>query len=271
MPKKLEFQTFLDLTQNNQIKVSLYILGALILLMIGVSGISAGLGGVVLALLGAGGGGLLGYTGYKILVDPKNEKKCNAAYWTVTELVGFDPDDYNSDLGITLCKAQLKAQYDGKYMGFYCASNTATVDTVDAFYIPSSDSKKFTLRASGTSNVFTVKTGDNKVSVTEPLGSFTVSFKTSPTSSSIDSVTIVGSGFTRIDETRNALVSVLLSTSPPSSPQSSQVPVSVSIEQLKSSAGVTLTNGPFTPGTVFTVTAYSTTRDGLAVSKTLRM
>lgn len=262
--KKIELQTFLDLTRENQIKFVFYIIGALVLIMLGLSGLSGGvnnIGSILMATAGLGGGGWLGYSGYSLFVDPKNEKKCNASFWKVTSNVGFDTDDsgYKSDLGITLCKAQIKAEYDG-YFGFYCVSNTETEGTVDAYYIELSDSKKLTIKESGTSNVFTSKT----VKVTEPPGKFTVKF----TSATRDSVIIQASDFINIDEARNATVTVNTSTPSPS-PSPSPVPTSstVTIQQLKD--GFAVPNGPFDSLTKFDVTMYSTTRDGLAVTKSL--
>jgi hypothetical protein len=266
--KKLELQTFLDLTRSVQIKLVMYLVGAIVLLMIGISGLSAiSEGGAVSGILGGvglGAGSWLGYTGYKILIDPKNEKKCNAAFWSVTENIDFEKDDYTSETGITLCKAQIKAEHEG-YAGFYCVSNTETENTIDAYYITMSDSKKLTLKSSGTSNVFTIKSGDNKIKVTEPPGSFTISF----TSVSSGSVTVTGSNFIRIDETKNADVSVILpgSGSPNSSP-SPQRQESVSIQNLKDGHVIT---GAFETGTMINVTAYSTTQNGLAISKNIRL
>lgn len=265
--KKLELQTFLDLTRPNQIKVVLYLVGALVLLMLGVSGLSGGLnmGSGIMALIGIGGGSWTGYTGYNILIDSKNAKKCNASFWSVTEKIGFDKDDYTSDLGTTLCKAQIKAEYDG-YAGFYCVSNTETENTIDAYYINMTDSKKLTLKSAGTSNVFTIKSGDNKITVTEPPGSFTLSFGTV----SADSVTLVASAFDRIDDTKDAIVTVIPPGSPVSPSSGSPTPSSsVTIQNLKDT-GVTLT-GPFETGTVFSVTAYSTTQNGIEIKRDIRL
>lgn len=250
---KLDVQTFLDLTQENQQKVGLYLFGAFILLMIGISGVSSGAAGLILAAIGIPSGSWCAYKGYTILIDPKNEKKCNAKFWTVTEKVGFDTDDYDSDLGTTLCKAQLKAEYNGDYTGFFCTSNSETEDTIDAYYF---ETKKLTLKSSGTANVFTAK---STVKVTEPPGSFKVEFVGSPSSAT---VTIRGSLFTRIDETKN--VSVTVTTTDTSSPPSSPVTTTSShtIQQLKD--GIVLQRG-----NVFSVTAYSTTQDGVAVTKSL--
>lgn len=260
--KKLELQTFLDLTRDNQIKFVLYVIGAVVLIMLGLSGLTGisgekgmNIGSMLIAAAGLGGGGWLGYNSYNLFLDPKNAKKCNAAFWKVTSNIGFDKDEMkNSDLGITLCKAQIKAEYDG-YMGFYCVSNTETEGTVDAYYIDASDSKKLTLKSGGTSNVFTVA---KTVTVIDPPGSFTVKF----TSASRDSVTIQASDLDRIDTSKNAIVTV--SSSPGSAPPQQQ---NVTIQQLKD--GLTLTNGPFEQLTKFNVTMYSTTRDGLAVTKSL--
>lgn len=256
--KKLELQTFLDLTRDNQIKFVLYLVGALVLLMVGLSGLSGGvnnIGSIIIAVLGIGSGGWLGYTGYNFFLDPKNAKKCNAAFWNVKTNIGFEKDQIkNSDLGITLCKAQIKAEYDG-YSGFYCSSNTETEGTIDAYYIELSDSKKLTLKLPGTSNVFTAKT----ITVIDPPGSFTLKF----TSATRDSVTIQASSLDRIDETRSAIVNV----TSPSSPTSPSSGITATIQQLKD--GFILSNGPFDTLTKFDVTMYSTTRDGLAVTKSL--
>jgi hypothetical protein len=248
--KKLNPKTFKELTQENQQKVVLYLLGALILIMIGISGISSGTAGLVLAAIGIPLGSWLGYTGYNILLDPKNEKKCNAAYWTVTQNVGFDTDNYDeNDMGITLCKAQIKAQYYGGYTGFFCTSNIETEDTIDAYYFTT---KKLTIKTSGTANVFTAK---STVKITDPPGSFKVEFVGSPSTT----VTIRGSSFIRIDETKNVSVTVT-TTEDASSPV--MTTSSHTIQQLKD--GIVLQRG-----SVFSVTAYSTTRDGIAVTKSL--
>jgi hypothetical protein len=233
--------------------------------MLGVSGLSGGLniGSGIMAFLGLGGGAWTGYTGYNILIDSKNAKKCNAAFWSVTEKIGFDKDDYTSDLGITLCKAQIKAEYDG-YAGFYCVSNTETENTIDAYYINMTDSKKLTLKSAGTSNVFTIKSGDNKISVTEPTGSFTLAFGTV----SSDSVTLIGTVFDRVDNTKDANVSVIPPGSPVSGSPSSSSSSTATIQNLKD--GITL-NGPFETGSVFSVTVYSTTQNGVAVTKSIRL
>lgn len=258
--KKVELQTFLDLTRGNQIKFVLYLIGAIGLIMLGLSGL-AGMSGengmnmvsVMLAILGLGGGGLLGYASYTLFLDPKNAKKCNASFWTVTENIGFDKDSINkSDLGTTLCKAQIKAEYDG-YAGFYCVSNTETADTVDAYYIDMPESKKLTLKENGTANVFTAK---STIKVTEPPGSFTIKF----TNATADSVTIQASALNRIDETKNAVVGIGMSPSPGNR--------TVTIQDLKN--GLVLP-GPFPSLTTFDVTMYSTTRDGVAVTKSLRL
>lgn len=265
--KKLELKTFTDLTRDNQIKVVLYLVGALILIMLGVSGLSGGLniGSGIMAAIGLGGGAVTGYTGYNILIDPKNEKKCNAAFWTVTNTIGFDKDDYTSDLGTTLCKAQIKAEYDG-YAGFYCVSNTETENTIDAYYITLTDSKKLTLRTSGTSNVFTIKSGDNKISVTEPPGSFTIAF----TSVSPESVTITATNFDRIDVTKDANLSIASSPGDSGSPISN-APNTVSIQNLKDGYTIPSSSSSFQSGTMFNITAFSTTQNGLAVTRSLRL
>lgn len=264
--KKLEWQTFLDLTPENQMKFILYLAGSLVLLMVGISSISGVSQGDItagiLTGLGVGGGAWLGSKGYNLLIDPKNEKKCNVNFWSVTESVGFEEDGLKNDLGVTLCKAQLKAEYGG-FAGFYCTSNNETENTVDAYYIDLSDSKKLTLKKSGTSNVFTIKSGDNKITVTEPPGTFTVEF----TSSSTSAVTIRAKSFVRIDETRDASVSVIPPVSPPNSPGS---PQSVTVQQLKD--GFTLSSSsPFASGTVFEITMYSTTQSGAAVKQRLNI
>lgn len=263
--KKLEFKTFSDLKREYQIKVALYFIGAALLIMVGVSGLSGlsngmNIGAILMILGGLGGGAWLGYSGYNILVDPKNEKVCNASYWNVTNQVGFDKENLKSDIGISLCKAQIKAEYEG-YAGFYCEPNEDDDTTVDVYYINMPDSKKLALKSSGTSNVFTVKAGDNKITVTDPPGMFTISFASDPAPSR-NVVKIVGKDFLRIDETKN--ISVSWDTTSPVSMSASS---SYTVQNLKD--GIQL-NGPFQDGTRFTVVAYSTKTEA-AVSRTLKL
>jgi hypothetical protein len=264
--KKLELKTFQDLTRDNQIKVVLYLLGAVLLIMVGVSGLTninsgggINIGALGLSIAGLVSGGYLGYTGYKIFIDPKNEKKCNASFWKVTSNVGFDKEGMKSDIGTTLCKAQIKAQYDG-YAGFYCEPNEDDETTIDAYYIEMQESKRVKIPSSAfTANVFTVKEG---VSVVDPPGAFTLEFGSNPTR---DSVVLKGKDFIRIDETRDVSVFVNSQQSP-----SSMVPAAVasSFQSLKD--GITKL-GPFADGTSFTVVAYSSSKDNVAVSRTIKL
>lgn len=250
--KKLELQTFLDLTRDNQIKVVLYIVGALVLMMVGLSSLSGGnldaVSGII-AGCGIGGGSWLGYKGYTVLIDPKNEKTCNSAFWTVTENVDFDPDDYTeNEKDITLCKAQIKAQYD-QYAGFYCRPNTETTNTVDVYYIPLTESKKHTIKRSGTtSNVFTIK---SDIKITEPPGTFTLEFVNSSSS-------FRGSSFIRIDETRNVNVNMNVASSPQPDQQS------FSVQQLKDGIPISVAQV-----NSISVTAFS--KSGEPVTRTITM
>ncbi len=260
--KKLELKTFEELTRDNQIKVVLYLLGAVLLVMVGIGSITGGMkaGNILVALLGLGSGGYLGYTGYNIFVDPENEKKCNANFWKVTSNVGFDKEGMKSDIGTTLCKAQIKAQYDG-YAGFYCEPNEDDGTTIDAYYIEMPESKRVKIPSSAfTSNVFTVKEG---VSVIDPPGAFTLEFGPNPTR---DSVVLKGKDFIRIDETRD--VSVFVSSQQQSPSSMVAAAVASSFQSLKD--GITKL-GPFADGTSFTVVAYSSSKDNVAVSRTIKL
>jgi hypothetical protein len=70
----------------------------------------------------------------------------------------------------------------------------------------------------------------------------------------------------RIDDTKNAEVSVIPPGSPISPSGSTVTPYT--IQQLKD--GITL-SGEFVSGTVVRVVAYSTTRDGVSVQRDLRI
>lgn len=249
MGKKLELKTFTDLTRENQIKVVLYLLGALILIIIGATSLAGGfnVGSAAVAAVGIGVGAWLGKTGYDIFVDPKNAKKCNAAYWTVTNRVGYDPEEYSSDLDITLCEAQLKAQY-GDYAGFFCTSNTSSSSSsspvptnVDVFYIRMTDSKKLNLTQSGASNVFTIKTGENKIRVTEPPGTFRLTLTSG--------LLLTGTDFDRIDDTQSITISFGAAASPSPAPQQPPADITTNtVDELKS--GIQLTDGSFASVTV---------------------
>lgn len=141
MAKKLNLTTIKEMKTQPIIYAVMYLFGALILLMLGLtiatkeskeggtSTLNIGVG----LLMALGGGGFCGYKAYSIVVDPKNAKTCNADYWNKYECVANPAGkDADYELNIDECKAQTNAQYKG-YAGVWLTANTAT--TVDAFYI----------------------------------------------------------------------------------------------------------------------------------------
>lgn len=147
--KKVELQTFKDLKFEAQLSVGSLFFFSVMFFIISIT-LLAGMrectkiNGIPECTFSTGkiAGGLvcfglfigLGYWSYSILIDPKNEKTCNANFWKTTTCVSFPEikEDSVIDLGTTICKAQTRAEYDNNINGFYARSNTA--DTIDVLY-----------------------------------------------------------------------------------------------------------------------------------------
>jgi hypothetical protein len=187
MAKKFEWKTYKDLKFEYQIYVGLLFAMALILLLGGMillatmskdiaptefnpEGRSKILpGNVVGGLVCFGLTALAIYGGYSLMTDIKNAKTCNANFWTTTTCVKFPTvtadNEGATERAVSLCTAQTKAQYNGS-SGFYAKSNTSVSGTLDVMYITIEGESKAITLSTGTSNLYTVRTGDKKVKVT---------------------------------------------------------------------------------------------------------
>jgi hypothetical protein len=165
------FDVFMNLQNGCKGWVVFFAFLALIGLYVLIMGISSrapimGVGGLAMIV----SFGLLAYNKMK---DKKCNQTCNVKFWnTISSVDWTPPEDFTDvDLDISLCKAQTKAEYQGR-SGFYYYSNTETVSSnVDVYYIESGVTKL-------TANVITPpnyndswdlstrKTGDDKVTVT---------------------------------------------------------------------------------------------------------
>lgn len=184
MAKKFEWQTFKDLQLKYQVYVILLLFLAIVLSSVGLvflAGMSKEvpptnlkpeggskilpakiIGGIVCLGLAA----LSGYYGYTMLIDQKNEKTCNAAFWSKTECVSFPTPTTDSiyEINVSLCKAQTKAQYDG-YAGFYTKSNVTNL--FDVIYL-SGDTESVTA-TNGSDTLYVKKkqkSDDKEITVT---------------------------------------------------------------------------------------------------------
>ena len=152
MAKNFEWQTFVDLQFKYQFYVVLLIFIAIVLASVGLilfSGMKKEVpstnqkpeGGskivpakIVGGIICLGLAALSGYYAYNTMIDSKNEKTCNAAFWSKTECVSFPTisEDSVYEINVSLCSAQTKAQYDG-YAGFYTKSNVTNM--FDVIYL----------------------------------------------------------------------------------------------------------------------------------------
>jgi hypothetical protein len=272
MAKKFNLDTIKEMQTQKLVYSILYLLGALVLLAIGA--MVAGKGGgaaVVFGFLIAVGGAVSGYTGYNMIIDTKNAKTCNAAYWNeykcVANAAGTDAD---SDLNITECMAQTKAQYEGlfsrKYAGVWLRTNTTNTSNVDAFYIPA-DKETLDLtsdtstpgarlfirkaKADGDDDKGVVATGSTGgCAVTKSLGSIVAS------SPSAAGVTLKLSGVTGLATTDNITLTIV-STASPLSSTSSPIVNTASVATLTGASGYIVSNQSMTAGT-YKVTASHT-------------
>lgn len=138
----------LDTLKNNKMKtqVIMYLMISLIMIALGATfagtGTTAALIGGVLAIFG---GGYMGYLGYDMLVDPKNERKCKAGYFeqiftNVTVPQAWIDGDVAIDIELDIDEATAvtNAQFNG-YGGVFLVSNIAAESvggTYDAYYVP---------------------------------------------------------------------------------------------------------------------------------------
>lgn len=138
MAEKLELDTVKNMKPSALLMAIIWLMGSLILIAFGAS--IAGSGGKVYLILGlvavAGGSWLLYDKVYKAIIDPKNQKTCNTAFWNTYSCVANPTDsDADTETDITECIALTNAQYKG-YAGVWLKSNTQTASSnVDAFYI----------------------------------------------------------------------------------------------------------------------------------------
>ena len=147
MPKNLEvsIETFTGMTPPKQMEFVVQIFIAIVCLAM----ISVGINIGGMPAVGIGGASLVGAyifgnNGYEILVDPKNQKKMNLAYWNQFSCVKIpneyldDSGDFTVDLEISKEDALIKAEY-ARNSGVYLRSNLSNDSTgtfFDAFYIP---------------------------------------------------------------------------------------------------------------------------------------
>ena len=198
MPKNLEvsIETFTGMTPPKQMEFVVQIFIAIVCLAM----ISVGINIGGMPAVGIGGASLVGAyifgnNGYEILVDPKNQKKMNLAYWNQFSCVKIpneyldDSGDFTVDLEISKEDALIKAEY-ARNSGVYLRSNLSTDSTgtfFDAFYIPAGQRVVKAVPATGidakdkwadvtgdvtvegdkgpeniTGGLFTIKAGENK-------------------------------------------------------------------------------------------------------------
>jgi hypothetical protein len=169
------------------------ILGALVAIAVGAMiGGGGSTGGVIIGIVIAGLGGWFGgYAGYKMIIDSKNQKTCNANFWNKYSCVGNPTDsDADTETDITECLALKNAEYKG-YHGVWLKSNTETsTSNVDAFYI-SSDIVELEIssdQSTSGARLFAKKAVDKEkkegLKVTGTISGCAASSSSSPTSSS---------------------------------------------------------------------------------------
>ena len=138
----------LDTLQNNKKKtqVIMYMLIALIMIALGATFMGTGTTAALIAGgIGIVAGGYFGYTGYNILIDPKNERRCKQGYFTQVYSNMRVPKkwvsgDVSIDTDIDMSEEDIitKAQFNG-YGGVFLVSNISG-DSVggnyDAYYVP---------------------------------------------------------------------------------------------------------------------------------------
>lgn len=165
MAKKFNIDTIKELKTSALIRSILFLIGAIVILAVGLMiSKNGGTAAIIGLIVGLAGAGWMGYTSYKIVVDPKNAKTCNANFWNKYECISSPTgDDVEEELDTTECKALTKAEYGG-YAGVWLKSNTSTnTSNVDAYYI-SGDVTSFTAtpdRTTSGSRLF-AKKGDSK-------------------------------------------------------------------------------------------------------------
>lgn len=161
----------LDTLKNNKekTKVIMYFIISLILIALGAAVASTGTTAALVAgTFAFGGGGYLVYLAYELLVDPKNERKCKAGYFTQIFTNMLVPKAYidgdvavDVDLDIDEKSAVSKAQFDG-YGGVFLVSNieaTSIGGNFDAYYIPGNAKAVLTKSSSKVSGKVTDSTG----------------------------------------------------------------------------------------------------------------
>lgn len=138
--EKLNFETVKNMKTSALLRAVMLLLGALVAIAVGAMlGGGGSNGGILIGLVIAGLGGWFGgYSGYKMIIDSKNQKTCNANFWNKYSCVANPTDsDADTETDITECLALKNSEYKG-YHGVWLKSNTETsTSNVDAYYISS--------------------------------------------------------------------------------------------------------------------------------------
>lgn len=152
MAKKFNFDTIKGMRTDAILKALMWMVFSLVLIIVGGTIASKGgaffiVAGLIIAVLG---GGWTGSKAYDIVVDPKNQKTCNANFWNKYTCIS-NPSDLETDtveLDVTECIAQKNAEYNG-YAGVWLVSNTVNTSNLDAYYI-SGDVTELSVKADKT-------------------------------------------------------------------------------------------------------------------------
>jgi hypothetical protein len=229
MAKKFEWKTYNDLNFEYQIYVGLLFAFALILLLGGMillatmskdippTNLNPEGGSKILPVHVVGGLVCFGltalaiYGGYSLMTDPKNEKKCNAAFWTKSSSYVTFPTNLDEDspdaTDVSECDAQKYAQHESDCNAFILKKKENSVFDVYVMYTD----KKFDIKCStsDTFTLYTVKSGDRKATANVSTGCLirTPPGQNSPASSTFPDLTkdtasnATNASFTKISQT----------------------------------------------------------------------
>jgi hypothetical protein len=147
MAKKFNFDTIKEMTPDSMKRALLFLFGAIIILVLGVtvgSNVENGMLKGLFIIGGLVGGCVMGYQSYKIVIDKKNEKTCNASWTEYTNIAKPTDEDLDTEEDISECTAKTNAYYKG-YAGVWVkpAQSPTTSGNVDAIYFPG-DSESYT-------------------------------------------------------------------------------------------------------------------------------
>ncbi len=165
MAKKFSFDTIKEMTPDSLKRALLFLFGAIIILVLGVSigsGVENSMVKGLLIVGGLVGGAVMGYQSYKIVIDKKNEKTCNASWTEYTNIAKPNDEELDTEEDISECTAKTNAYYKG-YAGVWVkpASSPTATNNVDAIYFPG-DSESFNATTDSSGGKIYARNADKK-------------------------------------------------------------------------------------------------------------